>query len=377
MNTPLDCIVVGCSAAGAVAARESAALGLRTLVLEEHSRPGKLGACSGLVSKRGLKLLDAAGGEFDGAVLNEVRGARLHAKNGAQLVVERRAPVACVLDRQRFDEALARQAKSAGAKILFKRRATAVKQNGEGVTVRCGKQRFDARFVIACDGAASRTAASLGFPKIPRFVLGYEAEFDGARVADADFVDLFFDARAFPSFFAWIIPAGARSVRVGFATADSKNFAYSKNSLYRLPSVQDAVKTPGAKRVREYAHVIPLRPRPRTQLGRVLLAGDAAGQVKASTGGGIVFGGLCASQAALSVKAALDSNDSNSLPDYERSWRKKYGGTLALHKALRWKLDLFGDAGLNVLARFGKSAGLEWFLREFGDMDFVFNFGFK
>jgi geranylgeranyl reductase family protein len=374
VNKQLDLIVIGCSATGALAARDAARLGLRAACLEEHARPGKGGACSGLVSRRGLTLLDAdAALERDGVVLNEVRGAVLHVKNGASLTVARRASVACVLDRQKFDEALAKQASAAGAEIKLRHRVTAVQQTLRGVTVRCGAKRFESEFVIGADGATSLTAAALGFPKIPRFVLGYEAEFEGAKTdaENEEFVELFFDSRAFPGFFAWLIPAGRKKVRAGFATRDFASFAYSKNAFFRLPPVEALVKNPRAKRAREYAHVIPVSVRSRTQSrdGRVLLVGDAAGQVKATTGGGIVFGGLCARQAASSIKKALDSN---SLPDYERSWRKKYGATLKLHSFTRRALNSLGDAGLNAFVGVGKHAGLEWFLREFGDMDFVF-----
>jgi geranylgeranyl reductase family protein len=363
-----DLKVVGCSAAGALAARDAARLGLRSACLEEHAAPGKFGACSGLVSRRGLELL---GVDFEDCVVNEVRGAVLHAKNGAELAVSRRSPVALVLDRQKFDEECAREARAAGAEIMLRRRATAVKQNPDGVTVQCGAKKFVSKFVVGADGAASPTASSLGFPKIPRFVLGYEAEFEGAgtRLQQSDFVELFFDSRAFPAFFAWLIPAGRKLARVGFATRDFANFAYSKNRFYRLPAVEALARSPRARRAREYTHVIPAAVRPKTQLDRVLLVGDAAGQVKASTGGGIVFGGLCARQAARSIAESLESGEP---PDYERAWRARYGGTLALHSALRGALDFFGDAGTNALTGVGKRLGLQWFLREFGDMDFVF-----
>jgi len=374
VESKIEAIVVGCSASGAIAARDLAAGGVKTVVLEEHASQGKQGKCSGLVSKRGLKLLGVDSQALERCTVNEVRGALLHAKNGATLRVERRSSVACVLDRQLFDEALAAQAAGEGAKILLKHRVTAVKEGGDGVRVWCGAKRFESKFVLGADGAASPTAASpsLGFPKIPRFVLGYETEFDGARVDDPDFVQLFFDSRAFPGFFAWLIPSGKKSVRAGFATGGMSSFAYSKNAFHRLPAIEALARSPWAKRVREYTHVIPVAPRPKTQSGggrgRVLLAGDAAGQVKATTGGGIVFGGLCAREAALCVKNALDSNE---LPDYERSWRKKYGATLALHSALRKALNAFGNRRFDFALRAARFAGAQRLFSEFGDMDFV------
>ncbi len=369
-----DLIVAGCSAAGAFAARDASSLGLKTLVLEEHARSGKQGKCSGLVSVSGLKLLGAAGTEFDASVVNEVRGAVLHAKGekSAEFVVERRNAVARVLDRQKFDEALARQARAAGAKLLFNHRVTTIKQNGKSMVVRCGDgSKFAAKFLVGADGAASRVAAACDFPKLPKLVLGYEAEFAGARVERDDFVDLFFDSQAFPGFFAWIIPAGKRGVRMGFATRKIADFAFAKNKFYALPAVQSVARQARARKTREYAAVIPLTVRRKTQFGRVLLVGDAAGQTKASTGGGIVFGGLCAGVAAASVKNAVDSN-SNAFPDYEASWRRAYGGKLALHSLARLALDSLDDETLKALFAVGKRLGAPSLLSRFGDMDFVF-----
>ena len=118
---------------------------------------------------------------------------------------------------------------------------------------------------------------------------------------------------------------------------------------------------------REFYHAIPLRYRDLTQKDNVLLVGDAAGQVKATTGGGIVFGSLCAKIAAVSAKNYLDGKNL----DYEKSWKSRYGRALDAHRAVRTLLDNLPPSvvslGLASLAAVGFSKVLE----RFGDMDFI------
>jgi flavin-dependent dehydrogenase len=66
-----------------------------------------------------------------------------------------------------------------------------------------------------------------------------------------------------------------------------------------------------------------------TDYGRIILVGDAAGQVKASTGGGVVMGGL----------AAIETP----YRDYERRWRKAIGAELSLHLRIHNTLAKLSD----------------------------------
>ena len=77
---------------------------------------------------------------------------------------------------------------------------------------------------------------------------------------------------------------------------------------------------------------ITLKPLKRTYGKRVMVVGDAAGQVKPTTGGGIYFGLLSAEIAAKHLKQALEDNDLSPkrLAGYEREWKKKLGQELKI-----------------------------------------------
>ena len=95
-----DVVVVGGGAIGCLTAKECAKRGLKTALLEEHGQPGKFGQCTAIVSQKGLKSL---GVDYKPFVLNEVRGARIKSPS-REMVVDAKKTMACVLDRQGFDE---------------------------------------------------------------------------------------------------------------------------------------------------------------------------------------------------------------------------------------------------------------------------------
>jgi digeranylgeranylglycerophospholipid reductase len=77
---------------------------------------------------------------------------------------------------------------------------------------------------------------------------------------------------------------------------------------------------------------IPLTPLPKTYMERLLVVGDAAGQVKPTTGGGIYYGLLSADIAVDVVHEALraDGFSAGSLGNYEKGWKKRLGRELEI-----------------------------------------------
>lgn len=352
-----DVLVVGASVAGCVCAKHCASAGLRVAVAEEHATVGKQGRCTAIVSKRGL---DSLGVDYESAVLNEIYGARIIA-GPHEMRVQGGGVKALVLNRQRFDEICADEAKCAGARMMLRTRINGF-SDGSAFS---GNKRLDAAFTVGADGAASFTASAFSFPPIMDFVVGYQEEYRGARIEEHGLVDVLLDARFFPGFFAWFVPCGETSVRIGFAINNATRMADSISYLRKRYRGCIA----HARKTREFYAPIPLRARSTTQRGNVLLAGDAAGQTKATTGGGIVFGGNCARMAS---ECIVKAHEGGKL-DYERAWRGKYGDALSMHRLLRSTYDRLGQKTIDALLEAGDALGLARVLARFGDMDSVFS----
>ncbi len=385
-----DAIVVGAGTAGCICSRDLAAGGAKVLVLEEDLAPGKHGKCTSIFSKTGLDSLEV---DYSKAVLNEVKGARIHSPN-ASLDVRAKDTKALVLDRFALDEQCALEAKRAGAKFLFGEKAVSFSRTPGGAikvetqNALSGKKfSFAAKFLVGADGLSSTVAKEFSFPEIPAkdFVLCYEAEYSPAFVKDEAMVDVFLDAELFKGFFGWIVPCGGGCVRVGFGTSNHALLEWAKKKFFATSKALDFALAHGrAHKGREFVAMIPLRTRSQTQKENVLLVGDAAGQVKATTGGGVVFGGLCARLAAQEIlkclkqggagkggKNGMSGLANGATPEYEKKWRQKYGKTLGVHCFIRDFYDACANWGIDFLVRAGAFLRINKFLEKKGDMDYV------
>lgn len=301
-------------------------LGPKCVVYEEHKTIGKPVHCTGLVSKRIDSLLKLP----KSLILNRIKGARMFSQGGQVLELTRGRQEAYVIDRAGFDAHLAGLASDAGAKIILGQKAPLPDNRGT---------------TIAADGAASATRRSLG---IPLDVLPSIQYITKSTFKEPDFVELHF---LNSEFFAWVVPEDGNTARVGVAGPRCKavldNFVQKRLKL-RFKVVD-----------RQAGLVVVGGPLKKTVYGNVMLVGDSAGQVKATTGGGIITGMICAEEAAKNV---------GNPKAYERAWRSRVGHELKVARMVRAFLSRFSPKDYNALLGFGER-NLDP-IRKYGDMDF-------
>ena len=289
-------------------------------------------ACSGLVSRSGLKSL---GFGYDEVVVNQVRGARFISPR-AEFEVRARETKAVVYDRHALQKIVARDCENAGSQILFNK-----PWNGE-----------QDDFVIGADGALSGVAKHCGV-RDRKFFFTYQEKVVMENAIDPEMVELYFSEEFAPGMFAWLIPYDEHRAELGLGCAQDKGNA---GLFYKKFAAQFKIKE--VKQVQ--SALIPVfDPRQRTVFGNKALVGDAAGQVKATTGGGIVFGWKCAEILADCVKKGK-------LEDYERAWRKRYERDLKMHLLVRRFLDRVNYDKLLSLASENNLGAL---VEQHGDMD--------
>lgn len=352
-----DCIVVGASCVGGMTAKAIARKGASVALLEEHSKPGKFNKCTALVSATGLKSI---GVNFKPTVVSEIHGAVLHSPRFS-FTVHRKEPVAYALDRQAFDETCVSEAVDAGAELHLNSGARNIAKHKGGWKVETPSGAFTSKVLVGCDGLTSFVARSCGFPAFKRFVSAWEAEFDFPQDPQ-DKVHVWMDQNVAKNFFAWSVPVNPHCARVGLATTIPPTLNEGKAILLKKMGLSEKQKSG-----REFNYSIPLFPRSATQSESALVVGDAAGQVKSTTGGGIVFGGLCGVKAAESVKQFLDGG----VLDYEERWRKAYEKTFKMHWFLHDKVFSLPNAGLDFAFASAKLSGVPFILEKAGDMDFI------
>jgi flavin-dependent dehydrogenase len=330
--------VVGAGPAGSIAAISAISCGRDVLISEDHPVAGIPENCSGLFSRDGLESLKGFV-DYRKFVIRPMYGAHIYFC-GERLSVRKSAPVGFVCDRAAMDQALAARAESLGAKIYY----------GERV-----RGNFRSETIIGADGPLSTVARHFGFPGIGSYAATLQAEVE-YRSEDPHSVEVFLSGSRFPGFFGWIIPHDEYRAEFGVGVELPHRVQPAWSHLLKLKGVAGKVRPRGA--------VIPISVRKKTgkRHGKfnVVLAGDAAGQVKSTTGGGVIFGGNCA---AIAGKNATDPLR------YEIEWRLRHGTDLFMHKIVHDHLRSLSDEGISSLGRRLKKLGCDSFLSNHGHMD--------
>jgi geranylgeranyl reductase family protein len=288
-------------------------------------------------------------------VLAELRGAVFHSPSGVQLQVERAETQAYVLDRKAFDLWLASQAVDSGATLATTTRATKVHIRKSEVRVSLASQNRlkekTCKVVVGADGVASFVArqTELYSKESMEIRLAAQKEFTGVHSITPSFAEVFFGRRFAPGFFAWMVPAGRTRVRVGLGVKPGSGAApMSRLNDFVASHPVVAPKLRGSTVTAESIHSIPTGGAPRRTVGDgVLVVGDAAGQVKPTTGGGLYYGILCARMAGEPLCKALEGVEgtvpSEELEDYERRWRSRLEEEISFGCRARAFMDSLSD----------------------------------
>jgi flavin-dependent dehydrogenase len=193
-------------------------------------------------------------------------------------------------------------------------------------TVECnGETRALAgRIAVISSGFGTSLPQKLGLGKIPDFVLGAQAE---VKARNLEEVEVYFGQEIAPGFFGWLVPTCDGKALAGLLSRRSpgtylKKLLSSLLAQGKIASTETKITYGG----------IPLNPLPKTYRDRVVVVGDAAGQVKPTTGGGIYYGLLCADIAVEVIHDALQANDCSGkrLSRYERDWKEKLSGEIQI-----------------------------------------------
>ncbi len=349
-------IIIGAGVIGLILGKELGKLGIDTTIYDSKSLVSSNAAkASGIFSSRGLSNIDV---DYKDALVNTMTGAVLHG-GGEELVVQTSETKAYILDRGIFAELIAKEAQQAGAKIILKKRIT------KEELVELAKD--ERNIIVGADGAISMVASAFDFPKINEYILTYKAEYENVKIKDIHKVELFFSNKIAKRFFGWTVPYTKTKLEVGIGISSysKKTSTATFNEFVETKYIKELLM--GSKKVAGYASIIPLEFRKKTVKGNVLLVGDAAGQVKATTGGGIIFGASCAKIAASVISKNIKNNEP--LANYEKEWRKKYELDLKMHKILHSYYSGLSEKSFALVIKISKLVGFETFLAKYGDMD--------
>jgi digeranylgeranylglycerophospholipid reductase len=354
-----DVAVVGAGPTGAIASKY-AARNARTLLIEEHASIGSPVQCTGLISKAALTQCEIGEGNF---VLSRIKGAFVYAPNGDELTIRGKDVKAYVIDRKIFDRVLVESSLDAGVELMLKTRFMGLQNDGISVLSNGLRRDIQADIVIGADGIMSSVGRAAGLPRCKKFMSGIQ--FEAPYYArDPEFVEIFTGNKFAPGFFGWAVPF-AGMARIGLAkNMDDKPALHYLEELIKHPVLASRYR---GSRTEHVVGGIPLGPPERTATDNVMLVGDAAGQVKPTSGGGVYMGAVCAKIAGeVAARAARKETDPG---EYEKRWRSAVGMELAIGMIIHKSLGKLSDENLNEFIAFLNRPGMSESITEYGDMD--------
>jgi geranylgeranyl reductase family protein len=346
-----DVVIVGGGPAGLIAAKEIARKGCKVCVVEEHPEIGYPVKCSGLYSVSGLAALDL---KLDESVISStIKGGRFYSPGGRELLAYSNVERARVVEKKLFDKFLAKEAARAGAEFKLKTKVTAVKING-GVLVKTdgidGSGELSSELIIGADGIRSNVARWMGLKMPKKIVAAAQVEVDSIEM-EKDIAEVYLGREYAPNFYAWILPKeNVYEVGVGVREPRAGVREYLRRFMEQHPVASKKIKS---KSILEFnMGGFSVEVARDTVAERTLIVGDAAGQTKASTGGGVITGGIAARIAGKACVKALEEESFSKeflKENYEDEWKREIGFELEIHAALRNMLDSLSDAQLEEL----------------------------
>ncbi|AGB49777.1 geranylgeranyl reductase family protein [Methanomethylovorans hollandica DSM 15978] len=330
-----DIIVIGAGPAGSTAATYAAQRGMSVLLVDKKKDIGVPLQCGGFLPhvETLQELIPSAELPF---TLEEYPSSCIHATTSFQRFI---APNGIskgfevqgdALDRRRFDKHLASVAAKTGAHLLIATNVLEVNRTEVTMDGAFGRYEVQGKVIIGADGPNSIVAASNGMVREPDPMgtsTAFEYELSDVDV-DKEAVEMYFGKDYVPGGYAWIISQGGDRANIGVGIREAL-FAehmcardYLNKFMCQHPIASEKLKEGNIISV--ISGLVPVGGAPRvTATKDTLIAGDAAGHLIATNGGGIstaMVGGKLAGESAsdfLEGKCRLE--------EYDRRWRAQMG----------------------------------------------------
>lgn len=324
-----DVIVAGGSVAGLFCAREVAARGHSVLVIEEDFEIGTPEHCGGLVSTSGLEDLGVipSGKTFD----SQIMCAEISSPSGKKITIDAKKQNVSVINRRELDKQIAHQAQKNGAEIRVKTSLKEIKENTAITTL----GEIDFKILVDARGVSALIQKD-------RTGILQSAQYEiYADWIDKGKVEVNFDVEKYPGFFSWIIPSCGGTGKVGVAG----------RNINAMQTLEKFLEQKGKFSIirKVFAPIWVNGPIENFVSKNIVTVGDAAGQSKPTTAGGIYSCGIGGIYAGKAISKFLETKRHNELLSYQKSWVEKFGKEFEKQLFARKMLERLDNKSIDKL----------------------------
>jgi digeranylgeranylglycerophospholipid reductase len=305
MSMRYDVVIAGGSIAGLLCAREISKKGHSVLVIEEDDEIGTPEHCGGLVSISGLEELGII--PLRKTFEHFIESAKIYSPGGNSFSIESKKQKVAEINRRDLDKQVAFQAKKNGVQIWVRTSFKGFSNGG----VKTSEGDIECNIIVDARGVSALINQDrTGILSSAQF----EVLADWIKKGQ---VEVYFDQKKFPGFFAWIIPSTDGVGKVGVA-GRGINVALAIDNFLKSKGKFTAIR-------KIFAPIWIKGPIDKFVSKNIVIVGDAAGQSKPTTAGGIFTSGMGGILAGRAISNYLETGNQKDLSEYQRVWNEKFG----------------------------------------------------
>jgi len=355
-----DVCIVGASIAGNYLAYLLSKSNLRIVVLEDHKEIGLPFQCAGIISQKLSKLIELP----KEIVLNRVDTAKIISPSGKFIKLSG-SERPYVIDRIKLDLLFYNKVKDNPNVTYYlgeryKSFEYRIDDGKKYVMIETSKRKVIAKMLIGCDGPLTSVGKHL---KVKNKVL-YAAQIRIKGNFHENEAVMYFHP-LWKQLFGWIVPEGNTVYRIGIAS--SKNVKRCFHIYLKKLAIDINNK------IDQQGGIIPYGTMNKSAFENILLLGDAAGQVKATTGGGIIMLLTAAKYASNCVNLCFKNGNFSKRfikKIYVNPCLRAIGRELKLHFTIRLILENLSVKDFETFFKLIKENKIEHLISLYGDMDF-------
>ena len=260
-----------------------------------------------------------------------INSALIFSPNGKQIEINSGKQEVTVVNRRELDKQVALQAQRAGAEIRVKTSFKEKTKHG----VRTSVDEIGCKILVDCRGISA-----LINNQRDGILLSAQYEIYADWITDGK-VEVYFDQKKYPGFFAWIIPSGKGVGKVGVAGKEinvsntMEQFLRNKGKYSTIRKIFAPIWIKGP--IKDFVST------------NVVIVGDAAGQAKPTTAGGIYSCGMGGFLAGNAITKYLETNKHSDLLQYQKFWYDKFGKEFEKQRLARKILEKVDNKTIDMI----------------------------
>ncbi len=359
-----DVIVVGGGPSGLNSARRLSEKGFDVVVLERKKEIGKDVVCTGIVGKEAFDRFSLS----TNSILTEIQHFKMVSPYMTSVLYSHAFPFAYVVDREKFDNNLADEAVSKGATLKLSHDVVDVTSDENCVKIVTkidGSQSvtFRAKALILATGIDICLNKKLGLGYSKEYIYGIQSEITFKQNGCPE---IFVGKEVTPGAFAWVVPLSKEKGRVGLLAKRDPQAYFEKfvKKLFPDSAIDLSEEKIMSKPIAQGLMTKSYR-------NRMLVVGEAASQVKTTTGGGIFFGLLCSDIASEIISKGFKEGTltEQHLSSYEKCWKKEIQKEILVGHYTRKICEKLSDSQIENMFQIARNDGVIPLIKKKGNFD--------